>query len=239
MLFSAPASSGTGQEYPAIADVDGDFATEIVVPRTPYGGCPATDPLFPKADKFFTASGFVVYRDPADRWANSRPVWNQHAYSVTHVTDDARVPKTSAFVDNWLSPGLNNFRQNGQGALGLLEIADLTVELVDLGKLCDFKGGLKELQAEVCNRGTAPVQDGVVVEFLETMDPNQPVDQAQVVCTAKTSKLLQPGECEVVSCTAMLGGMGNIYVDVDPDDKIADCHPGNNLGAGAFELCPG
>ena len=87
VLFSAPASSGTGQEYPAIADVDGDFATEIVVPRTPYGGCPATDPLFPKADKFYTASGFVVYRDPSDRWANSRPVWNQHAYSVTHVID--------------------------------------------------------------------------------------------------------------------------------------------------------
>lgn len=239
VLFSAPASSGTGQEYPTIADIDGDFATEIVVPRTAYGGCPAVDPLFPKSGTFYTSTGFVVYRDPLDRWANSRPVWNQHAYSVTHVTDDAQVPKTSSFVDNWLAPGLNNFRQNTQGSVGLLKIADLTVELIDLGKLCDFGGGTKELQAEVCNRGTNPVQDGVVVEFLETDDPNKQADQAVVVCSAKTTKLLQPGECEVVKCTAMLGGQGNIYVDVDPEDKIADCHPGNNLGADAFELCPG
>ncbi|MCA9662525.1 MAG: VCBS repeat-containing protein [Myxococcales bacterium] len=84
VLFSAPASSGTGMEYPVIADVDGDFSTEIVVPRTPYGNCPATDPLFPESGTFKTATGFVIYRDPLDRWANSRPVWNQHLYSVTH-----------------------------------------------------------------------------------------------------------------------------------------------------------
>jgi hypothetical protein len=166
-------------------------------------------------------------------------VWNQHAYSVTHVTDDAQIPKTSAFVDNWLAPGLNNFRQNTQGSVGLLKLADLTVELIDLGKLCEFGGGDKQLQAEVCNRGTNPVQDGVVVEFLETDDPNKPVEEAVVVCTTATTKVLYPGECEVVMCDAVLGGKGNIFVDVDPDDKIADCHPGNNLGADAFEVCPG
>ncbi len=240
VLFSAPASSGTGREYPAIADVDGDFATEIVVPRADNGGgCPAVDPLFPGSGAFYVAAGFVVYRDPLDRWANSRPVWNQHAYSVTHVTDDAQIPKTSAFVDNWLAPGLNNFRQNTQGSVGLLKLADLTVELIDLGKLCEFGGGDKQLQAEVCNRGTNPVQDGVVVEFLETDDPNKPVEEAVVVCTTATTKVLYPGECEVVMCDAVLGGKGNIFVDVDPDDKIADCHPGNNLGADAFEVCPG
>ena len=162
-----------------------------------------------------------------------------HAYHITHVTDDARVPRSSQFVNNWQAPGLNNFRQNAQGGFGLLQIADLTVELVDLGQLCDFRGGNKDLNAEVCNRGTSPVQDGVTVAFLETDLPDQPVDQAKVVCEAVTTKLLLPGECEVVGCSAMLGGAGNIYVDVDPGDKIADCHPGNNLGADAFDLCPG
>jgi len=38
---------------------------------------------------------------------------------------------------------------------------------------------------------------------------------------------------------AELKGGGNIFVDVDPEDKIADCHPGNNLGAGALGICPG
>jgi hypothetical protein len=239
VLFSAPASSGTGGEYPAVADVDGDFATEIVVPRTNFGGCPANDPIFPKADKFVSRTGFVIYRDPLDRWANSRPVWNQYQYYVTHVTDDARVPKTDETLNNWQQPDLNNFRQNSQGSFGKLNIADLTVELTDLGKLCDTNGGLIDLQAEVCNRGTAPVKDGVAVHFLETMTPDQGVEDAQVVCMATTTKLLLPGECEVIGCQADLSGEGNVFVDVDPEDLIADCHPGNNLGADAFDLCPG
>ncbi len=239
VLFSAPASSGTGMEYPTIADVDGDFATEIIVPRASFNQCPAVDPLFADSGPFKAASGFVIYRDPEDRWANSRPVWNQHAYSVTHIGDDLRVPKVSEFENNWQTPGLNNFRQNAQGGLGFLKVADLTVELLDLGALCELRGGNKVLQAEVCNRGTNPVQDGVEVAFLETDDPNKGPDEAVVVCTATTNKLLQPGECEVVACNAELGGQGSIYVDVDPKDTIADCHPGNNLGAGTFALCPG
>jgi hypothetical protein len=91
----------------------------------------------------------------------------------------------------------------------------------------------------VCNRGTNPVTDGVVVHFLETTDINQGVEEAVLICEAKTSKLLMPGDCEVVSCTADVKGGGNIYVDVDPEDVIADCHPGNNLGADALGLCPG
>lgn len=239
VLFSAPASSGTGNEYPSIADVDGDFATEIIVPRTSFNGCPAMDPLYPMADKFVSRPGFVIYRDPLDRWANSRPVWNQYQYSITHVTDDARVPSAADFVNNWQQPGLNNFRQNDQGDTGKLNIADLTVELTDLGTLCQNQGGMIDLQAEVCNRGTNPVQDGVVVQFLETTDPNQTVEDATVVCEAVTTKLLEPGECEVVQCTANLQGGGTVYVDVDPTDKIADCHPGNNLGADALDICPG
>jgi hypothetical protein len=239
VLFSAPASSGTGMEYPSIADVDGDFATEIIVPRSSFDQCPPVDPLFAGSGPFKAASGFVIYRDPEDRWANSRPVWNQHAYSVAHIGDDLRVPKASEFVNNWQTPGLNNFRQNAQGGLGFLKVADLTVELLDLGALCDLRAGNKVLQAEVCNRGTNPVQDGVDVAFLETDDPNKGPEEAVVVCKATTNKLLQPGECETVACNAELSGMGNVYVDVDPEDTIADCHPGNNLGADTFELCPG
>ena len=222
-----------------MADVDGDFATEIIVPRTPSGGCPAVDPIFPNSGTFVAKTGFIIYRDPMDRWANSRPVWNQHAYYITHITDDARVPPASEALNNWQVPELNNFRQNSQGSIGQLNIADLTVELTDLGNLCLHRAGKIDLQAEVCNRGTNPVQDGVVVQFLETTDPNQPIEDAKVVCETMTTKLLLPGQCEIVGCTADLQGAGNLYVDVDPEDKIADCHPGNNFGADALGLCPG
>lgn len=239
VLFSTPASSATGLEYPTIADVDGDFATEIVVPRTPFTNCPPKDPLFPESGTFKSSSGFAIYRDPMDRWANSRPVWNQHVYSVTHIEDDARVPRLSEYVNNWQVDGLNNLRQNSQGNVGALQIADLTVELSDLGELCGFEGGEIAITAEVCNRGTNAVQDGVTVDFLETMTPDQTADQATIVCSSATTKLLQPGECEVVQCLAQLAGTGNVFVDVDPEDKIADCHPGNNLGADAVNICPG
>ncbi len=239
VIFSAPASSGTGMEYASIADVDGDFATEIVVPRTAYNNCPAVDPLFPESGNFVARNGFVIYRDPQDFWANSRPIWNQHAYWVTNVSEDGRIPRAGEYVNNWQTEGLNNFRQNSQGGFGVLQIADLTVKLADLGSLCDLRGGTKELQAEVCNRGTNPVQDGVKVVFLETDDVNKPVEEAVIVCSTETTKLLMPGECEVVSCTGEIGGQGSLYVEVDPDQEIADCHPGNNLGAGTFAVCPG
>jgi hypothetical protein len=240
VIFSAPASSGTGFEFPTIADVDGDFATEIVVPRTLNGpSCPASDPLFPAATGFTKKGGFSILRDPQDLWASSRPIWNQHAYSITHVTDDGRVPSSSQTKPNWTQPGLNNFRQNTQGDLGLLEVADLTVLLTDLSALCQGTAGTLTLEAQVCNRGTNPVKDGVTVEFYEGTAPSGDAGASgTVVCQTMTTKLLAPGQCELVECTGEVSGQSNVFVVVDPKQEIADCHPGNNDGAGTLQLCP-
>lgn len=240
VIFSAPASSGTGFELPVMVDVDGDFATEIVVARASNSpDCPATDPLFDGSETFVKQGGFVILRDPEDRWAASRPIWNQHAYSITHVTDDGRVPASSQMLPNWTQPGLNNFRQNTQGDLGLLNIADLTVVLSDVGSLCAGQAGSTTLKARVCNRGTNPVQDGVTVQFLEVDEaPDGGLPQGTVVCETATTQLLMPGECEEIECTGDLTGQSDVYVIVDPNGTIADCHPGNNDGAGALALCP-
>ncbi len=229
VLFSAPASSGTGMELSVIADVDGDFATEIVVPRTLRGGCPSPDPLFPESGPFVQEDGFVIYRDPEDRWASSRPIWNQYAYSITHVTDDGRVPRTSEWRQNWTVPGLNNFRQNTQGETGLLNIADLTVVLNDIAELSTATLPAElTLSARVCNRGTNPVQDGVLMHFAE---------DATLVCETATTRLLLPGECEEVTCVGNVTSADDLIVRVDPNDDIADCRPGNNEGVAASRLC--
>jgi hypothetical protein len=228
VIFSSPASNGTGFELPVIADVDGDFATEIVVARSPKSGCPSPDPLFAASGDFVSTGGFAILRDPMDRWASSRPVWNQHAYSITNVTDDARIPRTSQVTANWTDPALNNFRQNNQGELGVLNIADLTVVMSDIEDICQGLSGAADLDARVCNRGTNPVQDGVAVEFSE---------DGAVVCATETARLLRPGECEQVSCNGELSGTGDVVVTVDPDGDIADCHPGNNEGASSLQLC--
>jgi hypothetical protein len=172
-----------------------------------------------------------------DRWAASRPIWNQHAYSVTHITDDARVPRTRDMLRNWEVPGLNNFRQNSQGMLGTVAIADLTVAVANASELCAASGPVT-LRAQVCNRGTNPVGDGAVVRFeLEGVDGGT----GPVLCDARTTQLLLVGHCVEVQCTGTLpGNMGrNVRVRVDPDGSIADCHPSNNVGLVPIGTCPG
>lgn len=234
VLFSASATNGTGYEFPTIADVDGDFATEIVAGKTLKGDCPSPDPLFPESGPSVSESGFVILRDPMDRWASSRPIWNQHAYSVTHVTDDARIPRSSEVQPNWTQPGLNNFRQNTQGELGVLALADLTVVFDDLEGLCGGSGDTT-LGARVCNRGTANVQDGVTVAFVEA-DSVQALPGTPI-CSTETLGLLQPGDCEPVACDGTVTDAERLFVLVDPDDEVADCHPGNNDGAALAAIC--
>ncbi|HSN27768.1 MAG TPA: VCBS repeat-containing protein, partial [Kofleriaceae bacterium] len=61
------------------------------------------------------ATGVRVLADSLDRWVNTRPIWNQHAYSVTNIDQAGKVPRTSQWLQNWKQPGLNNFRQNTPG----------------------------------------------------------------------------------------------------------------------------
>ena len=107
VLYSAARSSGTTYENPVIVDVDGDYRTEIVSAVNDYAGdprLPATDPLLSTSAQFRPNHGIVVLRDEQDRWAASRPVWNQHAYAVTNVGDHGEIPKTSAVAINWKDP---------------------------------------------------------------------------------------------------------------------------------------
>jgi hypothetical protein len=247
VLFSAPASTGTGYELPVVADVDGDFATEIVASRSNANlNCPSPDPLFAASGAFVVKGGFVILRDPEDRWVSSRPIWNQHAYSITHVTDDGRIPKASQVLRNWEQPGMNNFRQNAQGQLGKLALSDLAVELDDLGELCDGVTKTIEISAKVCNRGTNPVGDGAEVGFYQAPNTDGGLPDgafedggiAGLVCKTTTPKLLLPGDCTTVKCTGHVDGDKNVYVVADPSGSIADCHPGNNVGAGTRVLCP-
>ena len=241
VIFSAAAANYTGMEYPTIADVDGDFSTEIVVPRATNaaGDCPDTDPLFAGDEPvpFESKSGFMVLRDPEDKWVNSRPIWNQHAYSVTHVRDDGSYYRTSEWVQNWTVDGLNNFRQNVQGDLKGINIADLTVVFSEIEGICGGERGEQDLESQVCNRGTNPVQDGVTVAYYQGGTRDENFSDGTPVCTATTDTLLNPGDCEKVSCRGTIGADDDLFVVVDPEGTIADCHPGNNDGAGLFGLC--
>lgn len=238
-------SSRTSHEYPIVVDVDRDGNSEIVVPanndqiardgclaswRTAFGV--ATDAELPERIRNGT-QGIYALGDPADRWVRTRPIWNQFAYAVTHVDDRGNVP--AAPVENWRTPGLNNFRQNVQGA-GVFNAPNLTVEL-DVVAAC----GRREvrLSALVRNVGSRGVPAGVPVEFVQTAPA-----PGGVIATLATTRPLLPGGSERITAVATDQPFDvplTFTVRVDGDSAastIAECNEDDNAADGT-ETCPG
>lgn len=93
IITLGPHDSHTRIEMPVIAD-DSDGNAEIVVRENS------------------SEQGIVVWEDASDNWLRTRRVWNQHAYAITHITEDGTVP--AMMEPNWLNERYNNFRQNVQ-----------------------------------------------------------------------------------------------------------------------------
>ena len=161
------------------------------------------------------------------RWVRSRPIWNQYSYSVTHINDDGTVPKTSAWLNNWTQPTLNNFRQNVPGNQNATDIGDLTSQ-VTASYVCD--NGTAILKSPICNRGTAPVGAGVAIGFYVG---------ATKVCGTKTAGVLAVGKCETVTCSWGSPPNSPVNVTVVPNDDgaIAQCNTTNDKGLVAAVAC--
>ena len=106
--FTTCNTSGTLIEYPLVADVDNDGQADLIVVSNAY----AFDCVGQPGVRH---SGVRVFSSMDDDWVVTRRVWNQHAYSVTNIEEDGKIPAAPA--RNWVTPGLNNFRQNKQPGL--------------------------------------------------------------------------------------------------------------------------
>ena len=286
VLYSGPRASCTWHEQPVIADVDGDFRTEIVIGSNNNCGisCPPIDPIFSglRCDKgsqcvsgVCTAgfcrctgdaecvegygcvgqpageedglgsvcrplhdgemTGIRVYNDFQDHWVNSRAIWNQHAYFVTNVDENGRVPPRDEVVTNWTQDGLNDFRRNAQGDAPALAAPDLTVRPAQpplVPFVCDPDYGTLTLTVEVCNRGLITAAAGAEVGFYA----EAPAPGVEPVCVAQTAASLLITKCVPVSCTvavdALPGGAFHATVDdpVNGTGAYLECVEGNNLG---------
>jgi len=170
--------------------------------------------------------GIRVYSDIADRWVGSRQLWNQHAYNVTNVRDDGAIPRASAVSPNWRDRALNNFRTNTQGGADRAASPDATAAPVR--NECGTTGA--RLTARVCNRGTAPLGDGLPVGYYD----GDPAAGANRICTVATPRALLPGECVELTCawpTPPTTEPGvTVYVRADDTGMRRECHEDNNLG---------
>jgi hypothetical protein len=211
--FTLAHRSATGLENPVVADVDADGHTEIV----------AVGQQLPSIE---------VFRDVDRNWVASRAIWNQHAYHVTNVNDDGTIPRTSAAMTNWTTPGLNNFRQNVQGS----PVPGATPDLTSRGIGVECAGDSVTLSANVCNRGTESVGAGMSVGFYA----GDPDAGGMLVCRGFTDRVLDPGTCAPVECTgtADIGGV-TIFAVADDEGTEGECHEGNNRAVLDGAMCLG
>jgi hypothetical protein len=228
VLYSVARASGTGYENAIVADVNGNRSAEIVVTLN-SSACPATDPLFPSA-RFSSESGLLVLRDAAASWANSRPIWNQHAYHVTHVTERGTIPRTSVVTRNWRAAGLNTFRANTQGMFPAFGLADLTVRPAGVAMSC--RGLEATVPVTVCNRGRGPANNPARVR-VRAGGPMGPE-----VCAVTAPAPIESGACVDVRCTGTLRSLAeDLHVTVDDDGAQPECVERNNRTVLAAPQC--
>lgn len=178
--------------------------------------------------------GLRVLRDRLDRWASSRPIWNQHAYSITNINDDGTVPKTSEWIPNFSEPSMNNYRQNAQGSASSEDMPDITGRLDD--DICRPSQGFATLTSTVCNRGLRAVGAAMPATFYA----GDPAD-GNVLCVSYTEGPVPVGGCMEVRCEIQHSIEGVITVVVNDDGSggqtTVECNPGNNTDTITIPEC--
>ncbi|MFO0556458.1 MAG: VCBS repeat-containing protein [Polyangiales bacterium] len=167
-------------------------------------------------------TGIRVYRDSRDRWVPTRPVWNQHAYAITNVGDNASIPRSSAVRRNWTVAGYNNFMQNESRDGSNIPGADVTASR--LSAQCEMAGTTR-LRADVCNRGRVLLDRGIELIFRLRGDGRE-------LCRLRTSSPIAPGVCTPVECVAPIPARGVFEAIVNPDQTLGECRSDNNLASG-------
>jgi len=181
-------------------------------------------------------TGIRVLRDRLDRWVSSRNLWNQHAYSITNINDDMTLPKGVDWIQNFLVPGLNNYRQNTQGLVGRNAAPDITGRFTD--NTCVRYGTKIVLGAEICNRGTKMVASLMPATFYFINED----DSREKLCTSYTSANVPVGGCLRVSCEIEEEFRGRIVMVANDDgfggSTTVECNANNNEDFTIVADCP-
>jgi len=232
VLFSAPRMSTTQWEYPVVADVDGDGYSEIVTASNDNDGsvtCDATDLENHNATVAFEPThGVTVWKEKDDRWAGSRPIWNQHNYFVTNVRDDGTIPSMSEVQNFWQAGGPNTFRQNVQGTTGnSLKLADLTTAGVP-AFVCNPGERTATVTVDLCNRGASELRaDQAEIALVDA----RPERATSVLCRQRNKKAIPNGSCEEVTCDIPVPPAQppfDVIIMGDPTDQVHECFEQNN-----------
>jgi len=180
-------------------------------------------------------TGVRVFGDLEGKWVRTRRVWNQHAYHVTNVAESGAIPAIEA--PNYLTTGLNNFRQNKQPGS---EFAAPDA-IVSLHPQCTSPYALV---ATVTNIGEAALPSGIVVGFYEGTAPN-----GTLLGKSATTQTLYAAQSENVVLTltnppaGVADGTQPLYAVVDdtqtPHPAWHECRVDNDTSAPITGTCGG
>jgi hypothetical protein len=198
-------ASGTLYEYPLVADVDGDGATEIIVASNNY--------------TYSGWNGITVIGDKDSSWAPAREVWNQFAYHITNVDADSSIPQVQ--TPNWLT--WNNFRAGGTEFGPAHWQADLAPGDMD-SCLLECRDGLVRFTVSVENPG-----------LIQSSDFEISLRAGGVGGTEVASHTYDLVDSGVGSQTTVLfieqtdWGEGSLVLVVDSSDTVEECDETDNV----------
>ncbi|GAB6012867.1 T9SS type A sorting domain-containing protein [Viscerimonas tarda] len=252
-------TSGTANEYPIVADVDGDDHAEIIV----TGGYGAATTSYTNGElRVFAAAG-------AEKWAPARKLWHQSTYNPVFINDDLTIPThpispAAKFIaaDGTITRPFNNFLQqstllNTEGTM-TAEGADLSFKSGAPRKIGYDAGGNLEVKVTIQNIGgvafTGPINfqmysfvDGSPAVYTKLnptpsfTDPNtsglHPSISRDIAFTVPVASLPVAGAFDGYAITMNLS--------TDPGDLspaysgMIECHEGYNNRALGFNALDG
>lgn len=202
VVYQIPNYSTTATEEPVVADIDNDGHSEIVA----------------VSDESST-TGVRAFQNQDDSWVGTRSIWNEHAYHINNINDDATVPAHE--TPSWLSH--NTYRLNAFPDRNPLQVPDLSVSLLRI--IDNGTGRPRSLSARIGNGGAIPVPSGVKVSFYDGDPAEGGIVLGSVELAALASGTYQDVRLQGVSD---LSGQP-IFAVVDPENKVSECDETNNV----------
>jgi hypothetical protein len=217
--FAAPHSSTTLYESPVVADVDGDGSAEIVI---------ATNSTTTSGP-----AGLRVWRDSQHGWVSTRPIWNQHAYSVVNVNEDGSIPRRPEVPWRY-----NTFRANWQGPGVGRPVAAPDLVISEVAAACPRASDQLTLQAHIRNEGEADAMAGLPIAFYA----GAPGASGTLLGVGMLTKSVPPGGSTSMTLRVppFSRGAVEIFAVIDDDGmgsgQEEECHEDNNMASTVAEF---
>ncbi len=244
LILERAVGSVTLTEYPVVADVDNDESAEVLIGSDALGGAGSITPACDNSDadpnndgNCVGRGGLYIFRDSTtdglEKWVDTRNIWNQHAYSITHVNNDGSIP--SGFTPSWIAH--NTFRLNlPEIGDGLTPAPDLSVTRI---RAAFSSATTLDISARIGNAGSRIAAAGVSVAYYDA----DPLIGGALIGTGVTTTAISPGSFEDVTIAYVVPpgfqvAAAEVWAAVDDDGTLDGTNNLNGAISECFETDP-